>query len=62
MTQDWKPPTATQIVIGQMVLQGWTKEKIMNWWKARFQYQYNKGDMEKLLEWIDRSIEDKVEN
>lgn len=54
MVKDWKPSVKNQMIIGQMVMQKWTKEKIITWWNhdPTLNPEYKKN----MMQWLEENL------
>jgi hypothetical protein len=48
-----KPDIYVQRIVGLQVLQGWSKEKIINWWKADDNTVSCEHHREFVIKWLD---------
>lgn len=56
---DFKPNVACQKCIGLQLMQGWNKQKIIDWWYDAIHKDWDmkRGDLSKLIEWLNKNLE-----
>lgn len=56
MVKDWKPPVSLQMVTGRMVMQGWNKEKIIEWWNTAPKDTLNPEYKKNMMQWLEENL------
>jgi hypothetical protein len=56
MSEDWKPVVMTQKVIVQMVMNGWNREKIIQWFEKDPMINSNAEYKNNMMQWLDKNL------
>ena len=56
MVKDWKPVVMTQKVVGQMMMNGWSREKIIQWFERDPMINSNAEYKKNMMQWLEENL------